>query len=337
MTNSDSNRRRTGLLSVILFSYQSEARLEGVTREVLDFMDLQSIPVELIIIDDGSTDDSAKIAERLAEQNDRVEFYELSRNFTTNYAKFAGLQVCRGDCAVFVPDDLQRPLSTIEQMYRLWCDGHQIIFDYRISRDDGVVSDAFSSIYYRIMNRFSGITYPPGGTDGFLADREIIDLINQRIRPNNTSIVVEALRLGFSPTFIPSERPKTGNKSRWTMAKKWRLAKDTFFASSSFPIKLITYLGMSTMVFCSILIVLLIYVRFWGENTFLGFRVPGWTTTLIFITLFNGLILFSLGLLAEYIWRIYEEVKDRPAFIIKKKNGKTEGKARNNADQVEKL
>ncbi len=310
--------RTNKMLSVILLSYFSSSRLDSVSKEILDYMDNENIPVELIIMDDGSKDDSPEIARKLAKKNPRIKAYQLSRNYTTNYSKFAGLSVCEGGCAVFVPDDLQRPLDLVVKMYRLWEQGHQLIVDYRSSRDDGMINDFFSNMYYSIMNAFSDVTFPPGGADGFLADREVIDIINTKIHPINTSIMVEALRLGFDPVFIPHPRPKTDGKSRWTFKKKWRLATDTFFTSSSFPIKLISYLGLMSFVFSLIMIPIVAYAKFFLDDKLFGFSIPGWTSTIIIITFFSGLILFCMGILAEYIWRIFEEVKGRPGFIIRK-------------------
>jgi polyisoprenyl-phosphate glycosyltransferase len=163
------------------------------------------------------------------------------------------------------------------------------------------------------------VKYPPGGCDVFLADREIIDIFNEKIHPINTSTTAEALRLGFDPVFIPFDRPKVKSKSRWTLTKKIKLAADSFFTFSNFPIHLITYLGIITSIFSFILIIFTILEKLSGERHLFGFSIPGWTTTVIFISFFSGLILFSLGIIAEYIWRIYEEVKGRPGYIIKKK------------------
>jgi dolichol-phosphate mannosyltransferase len=314
----DGKKKHDGLLSVILFSYFSSTRLERTSQKIIAKMEEEKIPFELIIIDDGSTDDSFDIARGLARNDKRIRAYQLSRNYTTNYAKFAGLEVCKGQCAVTVPDDLQRPLSTVVEMYRLWQQGEQIVIDYRVSRDDGWLNDLFSSLYYRIMNWFSQIKFPPGGADGFLADREVIDILVERIHPINTSIMVEILRLGFSPYYLPSERPKVNSKSRWTFKKKLRLALDTFFTSSNFPIRLITFVGLITFIISLFLIILVIYAKFYADNRLFGFSIPGWTTTIIFITLFNSLNVLSIGIIAEYIWRIYEEAKGRPGYIIKK-------------------
>ncbi len=313
------------LLSIILFSYFSGERLIHTSEKIKTRMDQEGIPFELIIIDDGSTDNSFEIAKKLAIENNYIRAYQLSRNYTTNYAKFAGLEVSKGACAVFVPDDLQRPLSTVIKMYRLWEEGQKIVIDYRTSRDDGRLNDFFSNTYYRIMNWFSQVDFPPGGADGFLADREVIDILNDRIHPINTSIMVEVLRLGFSPYYLPSERPKVNTKSRWTFKKKVRLALDTFFTSSNFPIKLITMIGLLTFVVSFILIILVIYAKFYADNHLFGFSIPGWTTTIIFITMFNGLNLLGIAIVAEYVWRIYDEVKARPGYIIKKNDDKRIG------------
>jgi dolichol-phosphate mannosyltransferase len=204
-------------------------------------------------------------------------------------------------------------------MYRLWEQGNKLVIPYRVSRNDGLIKDIYSKTYYTVMNALSQVKYPPGGCDVFLADRELITIFNERIHPINTSTTVEALRLGFDPVFIPFDRPSVKSKSRWTFRKKLKQAADSFYTSSNFPIRLITYMGMITSVFSFLLILFTIITKLGGDRSLLGFSIPGWTTTVIFISLFSGLILFSLGIIAEYIWRIYEEVKDRPGFIIKKK------------------
>ncbi len=312
------------MLSILLFSYFSESRLADSTAQVIAFFEEAEVPFELIIIDDGSKDNSFQIAQGLADGDKRIRAYRLSRNYTTPYAQFAGLSVCKGDCAVFVPDDLQRPLEVVLQAYQLWQQGHKLVIPYRQSRSDGWLNDRFSNLYYKVMNRLSEVRFPPGGADGFLADREVINLLNERIHPINTTPMVEVLRLGFDPYLLPYDRPKVKHKSRWTFKKKMRLAKDTFFSSSAFPIKLIFYLGIGSFLFSLLLISLTIYVKlFTEEELIFGFSIPGWASTVSFIALFSGLILFSLGIIAEYIWRIYEEVKGRPGFVIREEEERT--------------
>jgi len=191
---------------------------------------------------------------------------------------------------------------------------------YRISRNDGKIKDAFSNLYYKMMNSITDVNFPKGGADGFLVDREVLDIINSQISPRNTSTTVEVLRLGFNPVFVPFERPEVKNKSRWTFRKKLKLAMDTILSSSTFPIRFISRLGFASFIFSLFLLLIAIYIKLTGSSSIGGVSVPGWTSLLAFLSLFSGLILLSLGIVAEYIWKIHDEVKGRPGYIIKKKS-----------------
>ena len=308
------------LLSILLLSFQSGERIIPVFNQVTDKMEQEKIPFELIIVDDGSTDRSYEIACRLEKKDKRIKAFQLSRNFTSHYSKFAGLSVCQGSCATSIPDDLQLSLETVVKMYRHWEEGNKIIIPYRLDRKDPFISKLFSKSFYFIMNNLSDIKYPPGGADSFLIDREIIDILNTKIHPINTTTITEVLRLGFDPVYIPYERVKGNNtKSRWTFKKKWKLALDNFYSSSSFPIKFISFMGMFFSFVSFLLIIFYSYINIFGNKTFWGYNPPGWTSTVLFISFFSGLILFALGIISEYIWRIYEEVKNRPGYIIKRK------------------
>jgi len=281
----------------------------------------QGIPFEFIVVDDGSEDESFSIALDLEKQSGNVRAYQLSRNYGSNYAVFAGLSLCKGDCATFIPDDEQLPYMKIVEMYRLWKAGEKVIVPYRTGRDDGFLNNLAARTFYSIINRMSEVRFPRGGADAFLIDRELIDLLNERIHPTNTAIIPEVLRLGFSPCFIPYERVRGTNvKSRWTLKKKMRFFKDIFFSGSTWPIRIITWLGFifAFLAFC--MIIFYGYIAIFGNPDFWGEMLPGWTSTVVIISFFSGITLFSLGIIAEYIWRIYEEVKGRPGYIIRKKS-----------------
>ncbi len=308
------------MLSLILLSYYSGDRITKAYENITKLLNQEKIDFELIIIDDGSTDNSFEIAKQLENLNDNVQAFQLSKNYTSHYAIFAGLSVCKGDCAIPIPDDEQQPYTSIVDMYRIWEKGAKVIIPYREKRNDGFLNDLLSSTYYKTINYLSDITFPQGGADMFFIDRELINLLNDRIHPINTSSIIEVLRLGFSPTYYPYVRVKGINtKSRWTLKKKIRLFKDTFFSSSTWPIKIITNLGLFFSIFAFGIIIIYTYIRFFGNPDFWGKALPGWTSTIVIVSFFSGLILFSLGIIAEYIWRIYEEVKARPGYIIKKK------------------
>ena len=309
-----------GKLSIILLAYQSEKRLEKAVTEIDTSLSAAGIPHEIVIIDDGSTDQSFAKARELAQRMENISAYSLSRNYTSPMAQFAGLEMCTGQCACPMPDDGQRPIAHIIDMYRLWEKGHKIILGYREGRDDGRMNDFFSNGYYSFMNRFSEITFPPGGSDGYLVDREIIDILNTRISKRNTTPVIELLKLGYSTVFVPYQRPQRAGKSRWTLRKKINLALNTFFASSIFPLRMITWLGLIIFCFSLLAILLIIAAKLFSDNTLFGFPIQGWTTIVVLMTMFNGILMLSIGVVSEYLWRIYEEVKQRPPYIIRDKH-----------------
>ncbi|HSF88608.1 MAG TPA: glycosyltransferase [Saprospiraceae bacterium] len=309
-----------GKLSIILLAYQSEKRLEKAVTEIDITLSAAGIPHEIVIIDDGSTDQSYAKALELAQRMENISAYRLSRNYTSPMAQFAGLEMCTGQCACPMPDDGQRPIAHIIDMYRLWEKGHKIILGYREGRNDGKINDFFSNGYYSFMNRFSEITFPPGGSDGYLVDREIIDILNTRISKRNTTPVIELLKLGYSTVFVPYQRPQRAGKSRWTLRKKINLALNTFFASSIFPLRMITWLGLIIFCFSLLAILLIIAAKLFSDNTLFGFPIQGWTTLVVLMTMFNGILMLSIGVVSEYLWRIYEEVKQRPPYIIRDKH-----------------
>lgn len=311
-------------LSVILPSYKSGKRLISVRNQLDEKLALHRIPYELVIIDDGSQDGSFEIATTLESQFNNVKAFELSRNFTSHYALFAGFTVVTGDCAIIIADDDQQPYQLFVDMYNEWeKKGNKIIFSYRTERNDPWLTKQIAILFYKVISYVSDFKYPPKGIDTYLIDREVINLLNEKIHPINTTTFTELLRMGFNPTYYPYIRGKSSaSKSRWTIRKKIKLAKDWFFSTSSFPIKFITFLGVSTSFLSFCLILFYLYIKLFGNPDYWKVGVQGWISIVILISFFSGLILLSLGIIAEYIWRIYEEVKNRPGYIIKKRERK---------------
>ena len=309
------------LLSIILLSYYSKERIRNSYLAIKQLLDSEKIPYEFIVMDDGSKDESFIMALELEKEYENVRAYQLSKNYGSMYSIFAGLSVSKGACVLPIVDDEQQPYPTIVQMYRLWEKGEKIIIPNRESRDDSKMSKFMSEAFYKVMNGISDIEYPKGGADMAFLDREVVDIINSRIHPRNTMFMAEVLNVGFSPYFLPYERPIGLNrgKSRWTFKKKMRAALDSIFSNSTFPLRIISYLGMIIFLLSFFAIVLYLYIYIWGNKEFWGYLVPGWTSLVLLMFMLGGLVLLSLGIISEYLWRIYDEVKDRPGFIIKKK------------------
>ncbi len=311
----------SGILSIVLLSYYSRERIIKSFQAVKDLLDGERIPFEFIVIDDGSKDESYQVAIDLERNQDNVHVYQLSKNYGSMYSIFAGLSVSKGACVLPLVDDEQQPYSTIVQMYRLWQTGEKIIVPYRTRRDDPKLSRFFSNAFYRTMNSISDIKYPIGGADLALIDREVVDILNTRIHPRNTMFIAEVLNLGFDPFFLPYERPAGLNngKSRWTFKKKMRLALDTLFSNTTFPLRIISFFGGIISLFSFAALLFYLYIAIWGNKEFWNIKVPGWISIILLMFMLGGFILLGLGIISEYLWRIYDEVKDRPGYIIKKK------------------
>lgn len=309
------------ILSIILLSYYSKERIRKSYLAIKQLLDSENIPFEFIVMDDGSKDESFIMALELEKEYENVRAYQLSKNYGSMYSIFAGLSVSKGACVLPIVDDEQQPYPTIVQMYRLWEKGEKVIIPNRESRDDSKMSKFMSETFYKVMNSISDIEYPKGGADMAFLDREVVDIINTRIHPRNTMFMAEVLNVGFNPFFLPYERPVGLNrgKSRWTFKKKMRAALDSIFSNSTFPLRVISYLGMIISLLSFFAIVFYLYIYIWGNKEFWGYLVPGWTSLVLLMFMLGGLVLLSLGIISEYLWRIYDEVKDRPGFIIKKK------------------
>lgn len=303
------------MLSIILLGYNSGDRINIAFKRLNQLMTENRIDYELIIVDDGSIDDTFARASELAKLHEgTIKAIKLSKNFTSHYAIFAGLSKAEGKCITVIPDDEQQPYETILKMYELWEKGHKVILPYRFSRGDLFLQRLFSRSFYSIMNKMSDVSFPKFGIDTFFIDKSVAHILATKIRPIATTTITEILRLGFNPEFIGYDRPIGLNKgkSRWTLKKKLNLARDTFYSSSSFPIKLINRLGLATFLLSFVLSI------FYLANKLVGYvELPsGWSTIVILLSFFSGLILLSLGIIANYIHLIYVEVKNRPGFII---------------------
>jgi glycosyltransferase involved in cell wall biosynthesis len=312
------------LFSIIILAYHSGKRVEIAYEKLKQLFDFEKIPFEFIIINDGSIDggETRDVSRLLEINNEDVRYFELSRNFTGNYAAFAGLSVCVGGCATIIPDDEQQPYETLVKSYRLWESGEKIVLPVRSSRDDPKISKFWSITFYWFLNQTTDFKYPPYGLDTWFVDREIIDILNNKISPLNTTTITEILRLGYDPKLVFYERKKSLNsKSRWTFRKKLKLASDWFFTTSKFPLHLVTVLGMLSFFLSMIMISFYVYIKVWGNQSYWqSNQVPGWVSLVVIISFFSGMILLSLAMIAEYIWRIFDEVKARPGYLIKKNN-----------------
>jgi dolichol-phosphate mannosyltransferase len=302
------------LYSIIVSVYNEEAVLPLFHQEVSAVMDSLSgtADFELLFVNDGSRDNSRQVLHQLMEKDPRVRVIHFSRNFGHEAAMLAGLDHCRGEAAICMDSDLQHPPTLLPQMFEMNRQGKDVITMMRTDRADGGASKHLSSkLFYRIINRMSEAQLQPNASDFFLVSRKVIDVLKTDYRERTRFLRGIIQNIGFEKDSINYEAPsRAAGKSKYSM---WKLLKFSFTAIASFsktPLKIGIYTGL---IFVLLSIILIIYsIVMWIIDT----PVSGYTTLVIFLSAFAGIQLFVTGAIGYYIGFIFDEVKQRPLYII---------------------
>ncbi len=299
--------------SIIVPVYYNEANLADTIPQLQALQEqLADYRLELIFVDDGSGDQSLRILRDFQARNPEIiAVIKLTRNFGSMAAIQAGLAAATGDCIGVISADLQDPPELLPEMVRHWEKGIKAIFAVRQVREESVIQRLFSLSYYALIRNLAISAYPNGGFDFFVVDRQIVDELN-RIREKNTNVMSLTFWLGFRPVLIPyTRRRRMKGKSRWTLAKKIKLFVDTFVAFSYVPIRFLSILGFIVALgsFLYGAFVLLYWL-------FFGIPVKGFVPTILAVTFASGLQMAMLGVLGEYLWRVLDEVRKRPQFVV---------------------
>ena len=301
-------------LSVIVTVYKNEKNLEPFYEDFQENIAPYLDDYEIIMVNDNSPDDSWNIMMKLASKDKRVKIVKLIRNFGAVAASFTGLQCATGDCATIKAADLQEPSSLTLNMYERWKNGSKSVIAVREARNDSVLTNFFSNTYYGLVRKMITEEMPKGGFDTYLIDRTIIDhLISQNDK--NSPITLQLLWMGCGKDMVYYERlERKIGKSSWTFKKKYNLFMDSFVGFSYVPIRLMTIIGL---VFA---VVSVIYAIHMIISAMLGrVDVRGYTTLVVILSFSAGIIMFSLGILGEYIWRTLDASRNRPISIIESK------------------
>ncbi len=301
------------LLSIVVPVYFNELNLPETVPALLSLADqIQPMALELVFVDDGSRDRSLEVLLQFQQQHpETIRVVKLTRNFGSMAAIQAGLKVARGDCVGMISADLQDPHDLFVEMVGRWREGVKAVLAVRQDREETAGQRWFANTYYRLLRRFAVPDYPKGGFDFCLIDRQLVEEIN-RMAEKNTHIMTLIFWLGFSPALIPYTRRKRRlGKSRWTLQKKLKLFVDSFIAFSYVPIRFLSVVGLLT----SFLAVL--YAGFQvAAKLIYGTPVPGFSTTVVLIALTSGVQMIMLGVLGEYLWRILDETRGRPMYVV---------------------
>lgn len=298
-------------LSIIVPIYMNQDNIIPFYKDFTDNIKPYIDDYEVIMVHDASPDGSWEIMKELANSDSNVKLIKLSRNFGAIAASFTGIQYSTGDCVTVKACDLQEPPELTVNMYGMWKNGSKSVIAIREARNDPWYTTMFSNIYYWLMRKMVISDMPKGGFDTYLIDKKIAQKIVS-FNDRNSPITLQILWMGFGPDKIFYERRKREiGKSSWTFSKKVKLFIDSLIGFSYMPIRLMSVTGLVFSIASVFWGIYMIIVRLLGK-----IPVQGYTTILVLILFSSGLIMFTLGLLGEYVWRTLDASRRRPISVV---------------------
>jgi polyisoprenyl-phosphate glycosyltransferase len=309
------------LLSVVVPCFNEEDVISLTHHRLIEVMGSRDFRLQIVFVDDGSTDRTPELLANFSKDDTRVKAVLLSRNFGHQAAVSAGLANADGDAVVVIDADLQDPPEVVLEMVQKWSDGADVVYGIRRKRKESLLKRAAYRSFYRVFQRLASIDAPVDAGDFSLLDRKVLDVINQLPERNRFFRGLRAWS-GFRQTGVVYERdPRAAGYSKYSFRKLIRLASDGIFSFSTIPLTAVFYVGglMSGMSFAALLLVLILRVF---NIPIFGMRasdVQGFSSTILTILLIGGIQLVSIGVLGEYIGRIYHETKGRPTYVIRDK------------------
>jgi dolichol-phosphate mannosyltransferase len=304
--------------SLVVPIYNEEQVIPELYLRLTDLMDQLDGPVELIFINDGSHDRSLAMLRDLHQQDPRVCYLSFARNFGHQIAVTAGLNFARGQAIVVLDADLQDPPELIPDMIEQWKQGFHVVYAQRTKRQkEGWFKRFMAYAFYRVLRYLADVDIPTDTGDFCLMDRKVVDLLNQM---PERSRYIRGLRswVGFRQTAIRFERsPRFAGEVKYTFRKSLRLAINSLISFSIVPLRLATYLGLISALFALVMALLVLYWRLFQTNS----PITGLAAVMAAIFFLGSVQLISIGILGEYIGRIYEEVKGRPLYTLEEMGG----------------
>lgn len=306
------------LLSIILPAFNEENNIQNTAEVLSGLLEREKIEYELLFVSDGSKDNTYQMILEENRKNPRVKGIEFSRNFGKEAAIFAGLGMAIGDACIVMDCDLQHPAEAIPKMYELWQQGFDIVEGMKANRGkESLLYKGFAGLFYGIMSKLMKMDMK-SSSDFKLLDRRVVDVLLE-LPERNTFFRALTFWTGFTSATVEYEvAERQFGESKWSYASLFRYAISNATSFSTFPLQLVTVMGVVSIVFSLILAVQTLI------KYFMGTAVEGFTTVILLILIIGGFIMISLGIIGHYIGRIYEEIKGRPKFIIKNTTNRTE-------------
>ncbi len=305
--------RHPSLLSIVVPLFNEQASIDALIPRVMQVLESEGLNAEIILVDDGSADDTWDKMVAWRANHENLTLVALSRNFGKEIAITAGLDVTEGDAVIIMDGDLQHPPETIPAFLRRWREGYDIVYGVRRDRsEDGAARRAATKAFYRVFNRLSNTPITPDAGDFRLMDRKVVEAI-RRMRERARFMKGIYSWVGFKSTPVEFDVvSREGGRSSFSRSRLFALAFDGILSFSTAPLRMAVVLGA---IFAGISISAGLY--FLGRTLLLGVDTPGFATIIVSTLALSGLILLQLGLMGLYLGRIYEEVKGRPLYLVR--------------------
>jgi dolichol-phosphate mannosyltransferase len=298
--------------SLVIPVFNEEEVLPELYRRVTQVMVAAETSYELVLIDDGSSDKTWEIMQRLRASDERVSLVRLSRNFGHQIALTAGLEHARGETVVVLDADLQDPPELIPRMLELWREGHDVVYGLRTRREgEGLFKRSTAAIFYRLIGRLTSVHIPADTGDFRLMSRPVVEAL-KRVRERNRFVRGLVAWVGFRQVALPYERAhRAAGETKYPFSKMLRFAVDAIISFSILPLRLATGFGFLVSFFSFAYAAHAVYLK-----VVTGESLPGWASLMVGIAFLGGVQLLCLGIVGEYLGRIYDEVKARPLYLL---------------------
>jgi dolichol-phosphate mannosyltransferase len=303
--------------SIVAPVFNEQELLPEFYRRVTETMERIGEPYEIILVNDGSRDRTAAIARQIHESDARVKVLNFSRNFGHQLAITAGIDYARGQAVVVIDSDLQDPPEVIPDLIERWRAGYQVVFAVRSEREgETAFKKATASLFYRLIRKITSVDIPVDTGDFRLMDRKVVDAL-KRMREQKRFMRGLSVWVGFQQTGVPYRREaRKAGETKYPLRKMLKFAMDGITAFSYLPLQMATYLGFAVAVLGLLGILVTIVLRLTT-----GQQLAGQATTLVAVLFMGGVQLICLGIIGEYLGRIYDEVKRRPLYIVAEELG----------------
>jgi glycosyltransferase involved in cell wall biosynthesis len=313
--NADRTRPDIGTkcVSIVVTVYNESKAIPQFFSRLIPVIESITSNYEIVCVNDGSTDDSMKCLETIHRDNNKLVILDLSRNFGKEAALTAGLDWAGGDAVIPIDVDLQDPPELIPQLVDKWLEGYDVVVAVRADRTtESWLKRNTAKLFYRVFARVSDIDVPVDTGDCRLMDRRVVDAL--RRLPERTRFMKGLFAwLGYRTASVPYAREaRSAGQSKWTFWKLWNLALEGIFSFTTLPLRIWTYLGMVLAGFAAIYIGIIVV-----RVLILGVEVPGYASLIVVVLFFSGINMVGLGIMGEYLGRVFSEVKRRPIYLIR--------------------